>query len=148
MTRTQSSSCRTRLAQATRKPSWMRCTDSTTTTQRSAGCGRTPHYKSMPYFPQANGRAERVSRLMIGSTRSLLLTSGLNEKWWVLAIVHFCMNYKASFVGKDGLTPWQRRFSTNPDFVVYPFGALVLYKHPNDAPVPKTGSNTKTTTRK
>ena len=63
------------------------------------------HYKSTPYRPQANGRAERVNRLMIEGTRCLLMMSGLNERWRVMAIVHFCMNYNASYRGKDGFTP-------------------------------------------
>ena len=44
--------------------------------------------------------------------------------------------YNAIFRGSDGLTPWHRRFDSEPEYQIYPFGALVLYKHPSDAPVP------------
>ena len=38
------------------------------------------YYKSAPYRPQANGRAERKNRDAIELTLCLLMTSGLSEK--------------------------------------------------------------------
>ena len=94
------------------------------------------HYKSAPYRPQANGRAERYNRLMIEGTRCFLLQSGLGERWWPLAITLFCMNYNALFKGPDGLAPWMRRFGVKHEFRPYPFGAFVLYTHRSESPYP------------
>ena len=84
------------------------------------------HYKSAPYRPQANGRAERYNRLMIEGTRCFLLQSGLGERWWPLAITLFCMNYNALFEGPYGLTRWRRRFGVEHEFRPYPFGVLLI----------------------
>ena len=99
------------------------------------------HYKSAPYLPEANARAERFNRFMAEGTRCVLLQSGLGETWWPLAIVLFCMNFTAFFRRKDGFTVWIRRFGSPHKFRPYPFGALVFYVHPTDAPYP--GSKTK-----
>ena len=105
------------------------------------------HYKSAPYRPQANGRAERFNRLLVEVTRCFLLQSGLGERWWPLAIVLFFVNFNAVYRGPDGLSPWIRRFSTSHEFRPYPFGALVLYVHPKDSLFPgpknKDGLTTK-----
>ena len=94
------------------------------------------HYCSTPYRRQANGRAERENRLAIEGTRCLLLQSGLPERWWPLATCCWVAMYNTTFRGADELTPWHRRFNSEPENEIYPFRALVLYKHPNDAPVP------------
>ena len=57
--------------------------------------------------------------------------------------------YKATFRGADGFTPWQRRFNEERDCNAYLFGALVLYKQLEDAPVPgKTSRSDKLTAKK
>ena len=96
------------------------------------------HYRTIPCRPQANGRAERKTRIAIEGARCLLMQSGLPEKLWVLAIVMFAIMYNATFRGADGFTPWQRRFQEDPEFKTYPLGALVLHKHPEDAPNPQS----------
>ena len=63
------------------------------------------HYKSAPHRPQANGRAERVNRLLIEGTLCFLVQLGLSERRWLWAIVLFCIDYNALFRGADGLTP-------------------------------------------
>ena len=77
------------------------------------------------------------------------MTGGLPEMWFALAIIMWAMMYNATLRGADGFTSWQRRFSKNSQFEIYPFGALVLYQHPDDAPAPraKRGSD-KTIKRK
>ena len=102
------------------------------------------HYRSTPYRPQANGKAERKNRLAIAGARCLLLQSGLSERWWPLAICCWAAMYNATFRGMHGLTPWHRRFNSEPEYQIYPFGALVLYQHPSDAPVPKQTAHGKT----
>lgn len=94
------------------------------------------HYKSAPYCPQANGRAERLNRMMIEGTRCFLFQAGLGQRRRPLAIMLPCMNYNALDRGPDGLTPWTPRFGTPHQFRTSPFGVLVLYTHPKDAPVP------------
>ena len=93
------------------------------------------HYKSAPYCPQANGRAERFNRLMIEGARCLLLQSGFGETRWLLAIVLFCMNFDAFYRGPDGLTFMDTMIRTSHKFRPYTFGAFV-FVHPTDAPYP------------
>ena len=47
------------------------------------------HYKSAPYGPQANGRAENFNRVLVEGTRCSVLKSELGERRWPLAIVLF-----------------------------------------------------------
>ena len=56
------------------------------------------------------------------------MASGLPDRWWPLAIQQWATCYNASVTGRDGFTPWQRRFGEKAPFTVYPFGALVLFK--------------------
>ena len=58
------------------------------------------------------------------------------------------MNFKALYQGPDGFTPWMQRFGTPQEFRPYPFGALVLYVHPSDAPLPGSKTKVKSTTKK
>ena len=45
------------------------------------------HYTSIPYRHQSNGIAERSNRLVEEGTRTILVASGFNGTWWVLAMV-------------------------------------------------------------
>ena len=69
-----------------------------------------------------------MNRLVVEGTRALLMSLGLSERWWPLAISQWACCYNATFIGKDGHTPWERHFGQKADFTVYPFGALVMFK--------------------
>ena len=70
-----------------------------------------------------------MNHLAIEGTRSLLMQSGLSERWWPLAIARRVCCYNAFlFSSKDGLTLWERRFGQKADYTVYPVGAMVLFK--------------------
>lgn len=84
------------------------------------------HYQSAPHRPQANGKAERSTPLIIEGARASLLQAGLPESWRPLADMHWTTCYNASWAGADGRTPWVRRYGEKPSFEIYPFGALVL----------------------
>lgn len=86
------------------------------------------HYRSIPHRPQSNRAAERSNRMVIEGARCSIVQSGLNADWWALAIQHWCTNFNAMQKTKEGSTPWSRRFEKPAEFVVYPFGALVLFK--------------------
>ncbi|CAK0813605.1 unnamed protein product, partial [Prorocentrum cordatum] len=72
-------------------------------------------YRSTPYRPQANGKAERMNRLSVEGTRALLHQSGFSESWWPLAIRAWATAYNV----------WERAPCT-----VFPFGGLVTYRPP------------------
>ena len=102
-----------------------------------------------PYRPQANGRAEQFSRLMIEGTRCFLHQAGLGERWWPSAIKLWCMNYNVLYPSPDGLAPWQRRFGAGHEFKAYPFGAGVLHTHPKQSRFPGAiGTGDKRITKK
>ena len=61
------------------------------------------HYKSAPYRPQANGRAENFNRLLVEGTRCSVLKSGLGERRWPLALF-IVINYTLSTMVAD----WDR----------------------------------------
>ena len=70
-------------------------------------------------------------------------------RWWPLAMTQWACRYNAIQIGKDGYTPWERRFGEKPGFVVYPFGALVLFKPagPGIRPVDDDGVSSGTRNR-
>ena len=76
------------------------------------------------------------------------MQSGFQEKLLFLAFVMFAMMYNATFRGADSFTPWQCRYHEDPPFEIYPFGALVFYKHPEHAPVPAKKRTDKSITKK
>ena len=66
---------------------------------------RLAHYRSTRCRPQANGRAESKNRLAIEGICSLLMTRGLPERSWPLAITKWTAMYNATFRVADGFTP-------------------------------------------
>jgi transposase InsO family protein len=65
------------------------------------------HEKTTPYSSFQNGKAERYIGLISEKVRVLLLSSGLNEKYWSLAVQHAALVLNVS-VGKDGKTPFDK----------------------------------------
>ncbi|CAK0809613.1 unnamed protein product [Prorocentrum cordatum] len=95
------------------------------------------HYQTTPRRAEANGKIERMNRVAIEGARCSLHQSGLSERWWPLAERHWAANYSGSVKNEAGLTRWQRRFEEPAPFVIYPFGALVLFRPPAGSKLPR-----------
>ncbi|KAJ9517015.1 hypothetical protein QJQ45_002522 [Haematococcus lacustris] len=70
---------------------------------------------SAPYCPEQNGKAERLNRTIMQSTRSMLLTSGLPSGFWVDAARK--ANYVRNLLPITGhsLTPWEAFYHRKPN---------------------------------
>ncbi|KAJ9516319.1 hypothetical protein QJQ45_001056 [Haematococcus lacustris] len=70
---------------------------------------------SAPYCPEQNGKAERLNRTIMQSTRSMLLTSGLPPGFWVDAARK--ANYVRNLLPITGqsLTPWEAFYHRKPN---------------------------------
>ncbi|KAJ9507120.1 hypothetical protein QJQ45_004720 [Haematococcus lacustris] len=70
---------------------------------------------SAPYCPEQNGKAERLNRTIMQSTRSMLLTSGLPPGFWVDAARK--ANYVRDLLPITGqsLTPWEAFYHRKPN---------------------------------
>ena len=88
------------------------------------------HYLSIPNRPQSNGIIERFVRKVVEGARSLLYQSGLTQGWWPFACMSFVTCYNAYSIRDSGYTPWFQRHEKDPEFQMYPFGALVLVRFP------------------
>ena len=84
---------------------------------------RTPHRPLKPLAELQDSTASQLRELA-----PFLMTSGLPERWWPLAMAHQAFCCSASASSKDGLTPCERRFVAKHPFKVDPSGALVLRK--------------------
>ena len=93
------------------------------------------HFTSVPW--RHAPRAERSNRTATEGTRCAVIQSGFNEAWWALALLYWVAMWNGFMIGKDGLTPYERRHETPAPYRQYAFGALVLL-HPH-RPVPRQG---------
>ncbi|CAK0791463.1 unnamed protein product, partial [Prorocentrum cordatum] len=84
------------------------------------------HFCSIPHVPQSNGIIERFNRTLLEGALALLAMAAFPVTWWPLALTMWCMMHNGFKIGKDGFTPYFRRFGRHPEFRQYPFGALVF----------------------
>ena len=91
------------------------------------------HFTSIPFRPQSNGVIERSNRLLTEGANTCIFAAGVDAKWWVCAVQHWCAMYNGFQIGADGKTPWQRRFNEDAPFRLYPFGSLVFVKPPTSS---------------
>ncbi|CAK0865136.1 unnamed protein product, partial [Prorocentrum cordatum] len=84
------------------------------------------HFCSIPHVPQSNGIIERFNRALLEGALALLAMAAFPVTWWPLALTMWCMMHNGFKIGKDGFTPYFRRFGRHPEFRQHPFGALVF----------------------
>ena len=65
------------------------------------------HCTSTPHRSETNGIAERAVRRMKEGTSTLLLQSGLDEKWWADSMECFCYLQNVQDLLSDGKTPYR-----------------------------------------
>ena len=68
------------------------------------------HRTSTPHRSETNGIAERAVRRVKKGTSSVLLQSGLDERWWADSVECFCYLRNVQDLLADGVTPYERRF--------------------------------------
>ncbi|KAJ9511243.1 hypothetical protein QJQ45_017167 [Haematococcus lacustris] len=89
---------------------------------------------SAPYCPEQNGKAERLNRTIMQSTRSMLLSAQLPPGFWVDAALK--ANYVRNLLPITGqpVTPWEAFYHRKPNLsALRVFGATawVYVTHPN-----------------
>ena len=65
---------------------------------------------SRPQRSETNWIAERAVRRIKEGTSSVLLQSGLDEKWWADSMECYCNLRNIQDLRTDGKTPYERRF--------------------------------------
>ena len=86
------------------------------------------HCTSTPHRSETNGIAERAVRAMKEGTSTVLLQSGLDEKWWAPCnVTANCETYQTSCLMEN--TPYERRFGVPFNGPDIPFGAMVENNH-------------------
>ena len=85
------------------------------------------HRKSQPHRSETNGIAERAIRRVKEGTSSVLLQSGLDERWWSDSMECYCDLRNVQDLPANGKTPHERRFGESFKGPIVPFGALVEY---------------------
>ena len=90
------------------------------------------HRTSTRHRSETNGIAERAARRVKEGTSTVLLQSGLDEKWWAGCMECCCYLRSVQDLLADGKTLYERRFGEPFKGPVIPFGAMVEY-HPISA---------------
>ena len=83
---------------------------------------------STPGKQSSNGVIERANRTILEGARTLLTAANIDKKWWSRAVRYFCYVYNITRRGKDGQTPYHRRFNSEFTGELHPFGCLVSYR--------------------
>ena len=90
----------------------------------------TLHYianTSTPHKPQSNAVAERCQRRIKEGVRCLLLQAGLDMVYWADAMRCYAFTRNIHDQVRDGLAPYELRFSVPFRGRKIPFGAYVEY---------------------
>ncbi|CAK0891196.1 unnamed protein product [Prorocentrum cordatum] len=66
------------------------------------------------------------NRTLLEGALALLAMAAFPVTWRPLALTMWCMMHNGFKIGKDGFTPYFRRFGRHPEFRQCPFGALVF----------------------
>ena len=102
-------------------------------TDNSLECGKAcadlswNHCTSTPHRSQTNVIVERAVRRVKEGASSVLLQSGLNEKWWADSMECYTYLRNVTDLLSDGKTPYERRFGELFKGPIIPFGSLVDY---------------------
>ena len=85
------------------------------------------HNTAQPFRPETNGIAEQAVRRIKEGTASLLVQSGLNHKWWPMAMRCFCAFMNAIDETWTGHSAYYNRFGQDAGLPLIPFGCSVDY---------------------
>ena len=85
------------------------------------------HHPSTENRPQSNGVAERSMRRILEGTRAALHDSGLNRRYWHLAMRCYCTLHNIVDVWKLDKTHYELRFTQKFKCQLMPFGSKVYY---------------------
>ena len=85
------------------------------------------HDTSTPYRSQTRGVAERAIRIVKEGTSCTLVQSGFDEVWWPEAMSCFCFLKNVFDLLEGEETAFKRRFKTNFEGPLIPFGAEITY---------------------
>ena len=85
------------------------------------------HRTSTPYRSETHGIAERAIRRAKKGTSTVLLQSGLDDKWWSDSMECYCYLRSVQDLLPDGKTSHERRFGESFTGPIIPFGALAEY---------------------
>ena len=83
------------------------------------------HCTSTPHRSEIHGIAERAVRRVKEGTSTVLLQSGLDEKWWANSMECYTYLRNIQDLLSDGKTPCERRFGKPFNGPIIPFGSLV-----------------------
>ena len=92
------------------------------------------HTVTPPYTPYANGGAERAIGLIKQLARVHMLTSGVNESAWFLALQYGnLIKNMTSYSPHTKMTQWEAYYGEKPRFDhIFPFGCLAIVKVTKD----------------
>ena len=96
-----------------------------------------------PYTPATNGTAERAVRRVKEGAGSLLVQSGLSDRWWHKAMRAFCFLRNVHDIQPYGKTAHELRYGEPFNEPIIAFGASVMYKpsrQKDSDEMPKMGS--------
>ena len=86
------------------------------------------HRTSTCHRLETNGIADRAVPRVKEGTSTVLLQSGLDERWWSDSMECYCYLRNAQDLLPDGKTPYERRFGKPFKGRMVPFGAMVEYQ--------------------
>ncbi|KAA8494877.1 Retrovirus-related Pol polyprotein from transposon TNT 1-94 [Porphyridium purpureum] len=91
------------------------------------------HTLCIPHRPNGHARLERLHHTLNAVIRCLLWQSGLHVVWFFRAAKFFAFWYNRVHLGRDGLTPFERRYGqgwveSGKPWLMAPFGSRVVYK--------------------
>ena len=87
------------------------------------------HQFSITYHPAQNGVAERLNRILVEKTRTMLLTAKLPASYWSYAIQHatWLLNRTPSMALKENITPFEAWIGRKPNLKgIHVFGCMAI----------------------